>query len=293
MNIEAFAETAANERIWSHTVGIENRALVTRGTDPATGLRTTELASPGTGVAGVWGEHHFLVTARHVLDNAQVSDLKFFVRQAGELKSKLVSEVTINDAVVGAPLNDSKAGIYRCNWEDLALLAVRSDALGPNLEFFDLRNSCTDPSPGDRVTGVGYPVSNGVLFQQRMGSSLRKAVLLTPVPFSAVVLPDPSADELRFKYPSCVLSKHYLIPYEQARQGMHPGGISGAAVWVEAAEHTRLWAARFHFAGICTSCYRDGTIEQVVKASIVRRFLTEVFGDPGPVPQVPRPSLGR
>ena len=33
------------------------------------------------------------------------------------------------------------------------------------------------------------------------------------------------------------------------------------------------------FAGICTSCYRDGTIEQIVKASVVRQFLTDVFGE--------------
>jgi hypothetical protein len=28
---------------------------------------------------------------------------------------------------------------------------------------------------------------------------------------------------------------------------------------------------------ICTSCYKDGAIEQVVKASAVRKFLDETF----------------
>ena len=43
-------------------------------------------------------------------------------------------------------------------------------------------------------------------------------------------------------------------------------------------EHHPLWAVRVRFSGICTCCYRDGSIEQIVKASVVRRFLEEVFG---------------
>ncbi len=116
MKIEALAEDAAKERLWSYTVGIENRALVTRGTDPANGLRATELSSPGTGVAGVWGKHYFVLTAAHVLEQAGLNDLSFFVRQVGELKTKLFSEITMNDAVVAAPLGDPEAAIHRCDW---------------------------------------------------------------------------------------------------------------------------------------------------------------------------------
>jgi hypothetical protein len=203
MSIGTFAEDAAKERLWSHTVGIENGALIRRGIDPATGLRTTELSSPGTGVAGVWGRYHFVLTAKHVLDQAQIKDLKFFVRNVGELKTKHVSEVKLNDGVVAAPLGDSEAAMHRCDWEDLALLSIEPDALVPSLEFFDIAASWVDPSPGERVVGIGYPVSTGVQFQQRVGNALRKAVLLTPALFSGEVLPRPTENELRFKFPSC------------------------------------------------------------------------------------------
>lgn len=115
MSIRSFSQNAAKERLWSYTVGIENRALVTRGTDPSTGLRTTELSSPGTGVAGVWGENYFVLTANHVLEKSRINDLSFFVRQAGELKTKLVSQITMSDAVAAAPLVDPEAAMHRCD----------------------------------------------------------------------------------------------------------------------------------------------------------------------------------
>jgi hypothetical protein len=71
MNIEEYAERAARERFWSHTVGIINRALITHGTDPRTGLRGSE-ESPGMGVAGLWGERHFILTAKHVLEKRRL-----------------------------------------------------------------------------------------------------------------------------------------------------------------------------------------------------------------------------
>jgi hypothetical protein len=72
---------------------------------------------------------------------------------------------------------------------------------------------------------------------------------------------------------------HYLIPFTDAAKGKHPRGYSGAAVWWESNEPQIVWRPTFKFAGICTRCYYpDGIVEQVVKASIVRRFVEEVFG---------------
>jgi hypothetical protein len=34
----------------------------------------------------------------------------------------------------------------------------------------------------------------------------------------------------------------------------------------------------FEFTGVCTACYKRGPVVQVVKASVVRSFLEEVFG---------------
>jgi hypothetical protein len=275
--IESNAYDAARERLWSHTVGIANRALVRHGTDPATGLRAIEQEAPGTGFAGVWGRHHFILTANHVLDEAQLNDLSFFVRQTGHLVSRRASEVKMEDGVVAVPLNDPDAAIHRCEWEDLAILTIEPDALGPKLEFFDVGSSWVDPPKGEMVVGVGYPVAGGVRFEKRVGSVLEKAVLLNPTMFGGAVLPCPDEEALRF-IKGFDPNRHYRIPYEHAKAGKGPEGISGAAAWVKASEEHMIWAPRFKFAGICTSCYKDGTVEQIVKASVVRQFLLEVFG---------------
>jgi len=99
-------------------------------------------------------------------------------------------------------------------------------------------------------------------------------VLLNPIGFDGDVLPSRIGQYFRDFDPD----RHYLVPYEPAKEGKHPRGISGAAMWVQSLEKSLVWAARFNFGGICTSSYKDGTIERVVKASVVCQFLTEVFG---------------
>jgi hypothetical protein len=273
--IEEKQNKAAEERLWSYTVGIANGAVTTRGTDPVTGLKGKEEESPGTGVAGVWCNRHFILTAKHVVEAAHVRDLRFFIRRVGELKSKRVSEVRLQDGCEPVQLADPNATIHRCEFADLAVVTMTQAALGPMLEFFDAATSWHDPSEGERVFGVGYPVSFGVeVDRRRIGSELQRSIVLSPVGFNGIVQPSASGRYFGDFDPQ----RDFLIPYEHGKEGKHPKGISGAAVWVQSNGVHQVWAARYRFAGICTSCYRDGTVEQIVKASVVRQFLTKVFG---------------
>ena len=70
------------------------------------------------------------------------------------------------------------------------------------------------------------------------------------------------------------------MEYDPAKEGQHPSGISGAAVWRRNEKRKDVWTVTFEFAGICTSCYSDGKVEQIVKASSVCKFLVESFGTP-------------
>ncbi len=271
--IESHQNTAALERLWSHTVAITNTALTSHGTDPQTGLPAREEETPGTGVAAVWGKQHLILTAKHVVEQARVEDLRFFVRQKGELKTQHASEVTMQDALEPVPLNDLHAKIHRCEHEDLAAVTLRADALGTLLEFFDA-SSWIDPPEGETVFGVGYPCSYGVIRNGNpVGSVIQKSVILCPMPFNGIVQPSTSGHAFRDFDPK----RHYLIPYEHGRAGKHPKGISGAA-WVQSDERQQVWSAKYTFAGLCTSCYRDGTVEQIVKASVVQEFLAQTFG---------------
>lgn len=297
------ANAAALERLWTHTVGISNRALGGEmGTDPHTGLPGYEEQHTGTGLFGVWGGHRFILTAKHVLKKATVNDLDFFFRRTPSLETRHHSQVTMKDAEEPEPLADKKATIHPCSWEDLAIVKLTDpDAFGAMVEYFDIAKSWADPKKGETVSGVGYPVSYGipltnkvdrgvVLPNQRVGNVIRRSIILYPISFNGEVLPKPSKDEVKFKFKGFDSKRHFLIPYEHTLHGYRPEGISGAAVWVLSKERSRVWAARFRFAGTCTSCNEKGDIEWVVKASTVRRFLTEVFG---PIPKKGRVSHRR
>ena len=275
--IESLAGQAALERLWSYTVGIINGALRTQVADRKTGVTVTQEGEPGTGCAGSWGKHHFVLTAKHVLERANPRDLSFFVRSTGTLKAQRSSTVNVRDAVSAVPVDSRSLSIHRCRWEDLAILTIPKEALGLRLEFFDLKGLCVDPAGGDTLHGVGYPVSSAVIREAKaIGPAVERMVILSPTPFTGNVLPLP-----KFKLNDFATKRHCLIPYEPAKEGKSPNGISGAAVWEQADEKQGLWTARFAFAGICVASYKRGTIVKVVKASLVRRFLAQALGPRG------------
>jgi hypothetical protein len=43
----------------------------------------------------------------------------------------------------------------------------------------------------------------------------------------------------------------------------------------------QVWRPNVKFAGVCTHAYKKGTVERIVKASAVRRFLEEELGPAG------------
>jgi hypothetical protein len=130
------------------------------------------------------------------------------------------------------------------------------------------------PVEGEIVAGVGYPVAVSVRFQHQVGSVIEGNIVLSPTPFTGTVLPAASGRYFGGFDPA----RHYLTTYEPTEEGTHPGGISGAAVWIESRESQVVWTPRLKFAGVCTSCFQDGTVEQIVRASVVLQFLTDVFG---------------
>src|SRR5215475_9290965 len=147
---DAHASDAAVERMFTHTIGILNRSLTTSWNDPVLGLPATQWGEAGTGLAALWGGHHFILTAEHVLEKANLKDLSFFARPIGSLQRVAASDLGIKDIIEPKPLKDDAAVIHRCAWEDLALINVSvADSFGPHLEFVDLANTpSVDPEEG-------------------------------------------------------------------------------------------------------------------------------------------------
>jgi len=74
--IEQQATDAILYRLGRHSVAIVNR-IRTVGYDPMT-KRRGDGEEAGSGFAGRWADHHFILTARHVVEKARPSDLRVF-----------------------------------------------------------------------------------------------------------------------------------------------------------------------------------------------------------------------
>ncbi len=274
-DIEQQARFAAINRLWMHTVGLVNR-IPTIGTDPLTGKRG-DSEEPGTGCAVRWGLNYCILTAKHVIENAELKDIDFFYRPSGRIQE--YRDLRPQDVFDAAPLNDPNAVLHRCGWEDLAVVATVPNAI-PHLEFFEGDGDYwADPQPGETVHCLGYPSDLGVLFRARPeGNKEVRDIALYSSVFTADVLPLPSDDERKFKITDFDPVRHYLVPFHDAAKGRRPNGFSGSGVWLEYDEKQIIWAPNFKFAGICLASYKGGSVLQVVKASVVRRFLQELFG---------------
>lgn len=268
-------------RLWTHTVGIANN-IRDVGFDPITKQRG-DGETMGTGCAGLWGGHHFILTAEHVPHKkAQAHDLRIYWRPTGSLDRRPVEQISREDVSDAVAIRDPSAVLHRCQWEDLTLITINLDETKSHTEFFDIANEWIDPPEGDRVHCCGFPLDRSFIFDRKMiGVHEERSLGLSPFVFDGRVLPSPTEAERKFKITKFDAKNHYLISFEDAAKGFQPDGYSGGAVWWECDDKQPLvWKPTFKFAGLCSCCYEKGAKEQIIKASAVRRFLEEVYGPP-------------
>src|SRR6266851_1381457 len=264
--------------ILRHSAAIVNSVRVV-GVNRQTGQRG-DSEVPGSGCPMRWGRHHFVLTAAHVFENAEARDLRVLTYSSLPVEYKSREALTKRDIVDGTQLTDSSV-IHRCKWEDLAVVTIDPERF-PGVDFTEPDKNWIDPAVGENVNCCGFPSDHSVIVNQTKVSDSRVEADLAiwPTAFGGSVLPFPSADEVKFHYDDLDSDRHYVIPYDGADVSEHPGGISGAAVWWESDEKPLIWRPNYRFAGTCTHCHKKGTRVRVVKSSVVRRFLVELFGDP-------------
>ena len=169
--------------------------------------------------------------------------------------------------------------IHRCKWEDLAVVTIDA-AQFPDVDFTEPEKDWIDPPVGENVHCCGFPTDHSIRMNHRVVSPTRDEVdvAVWPTTFSGQVLPFPSVDEVKFHYDGLDSNRHYLMRYDGAGVSEQPHGVSGAAVWWESDKKEIIWRPSW-FAGTATHCHKKGAVVRVVKASVVRRFLAELFGD--------------
>ena len=109
--IKKQASDACLLRVSTHTVGIINSIRIV-GFDPIT-QRRGDGEEVGTGCAGRWGVHHFILTAGHVLHSgAKPPDLRIFWRPSGGIERAADADLKPQDIVDGVPVRDPNAVIH-------------------------------------------------------------------------------------------------------------------------------------------------------------------------------------
>lgn len=274
------ARKNAKEAIISHllrrTVGLVNEVRL-HGT--VSGRAFTEEES-GTGCLVKWKSRYFILTAEHVIETARsAKDIRVVSFAKSPVRFVPPDQVNAEDSDPGENLGGE---IYRCGWEDLAVLTVPDDRFG---EFAEIDQEWVDPDVGDLVGSIGLPSDNHkVLGHQSYGNKTDVVVGVMPTLLDVDVLPPPDEDDLKFKVPQHVPGRQYFIKYDSPHS-TNAHGMSGAGVWFPKMSYPPgVWSPTFSFAGICISVYdkgysaHRGPVVEVVKASVVRTFLEETFG---------------
>jgi hypothetical protein len=258
----------------NRTVGIVNEVRNV-GTN-ADGRRADEEVL-GTGCPVLWNKRRAIVTAGHVIGSATVSKIRIMVPTPTALVFMEPEKLTLADMEVGHAL-PTGSEIFRCDWEDLAVI-VLPDSVFSHAEFVNIRTAWIDPTKGEIVHCCGFPSDHRVTVGRKVVSQQREEIDLGiyPTAFGGGVMPVPSDRDRKFHITEFNPRRHYLIPYKSSTS-KHPRGMSGAATWWEKGDEMLVWRPEFKFAGTCLATYKKGTVIQVVKASIVIRFLCEALG---------------
>jgi hypothetical protein len=106
---------------------------------------------------GRWGNHHFILTAEHVIHpDAKPADLRLFWRPFGDDKYLADSDLQAEHITSGVSIKDPNARIIRCQWEDLAIIKIDSSEAGQYSEFVDMATDWVDPSVDEVAHVFGY-----------------------------------------------------------------------------------------------------------------------------------------
>ncbi len=266
------ASDAMLNHVLCRTVGVINEVRVV-GTNPDGRRADSEV--PGTGCPIFWNENHLILSAKHVIDTATVNDIRIAAFPPTAVTFKGPEHLTLDDMEAGEPL-PANGRIVFCEWEDLAAIVIPSTTL-PKCDFVDIQHAWIDPAEGELVHCCGFPSDHHVSADRKIIAGKEEiGIGIYPTVFNGKVLPQPSEDDLKFRITDFDADRHYLIPYE-CSGSKHPRGISGAAVWWETDQEMLIWRPEFKFAGTCICTYKNGTVVQVIKASVVRKFLEEIF----------------
>jgi hypothetical protein len=276
--MDSAAGEAIMNRMWSHTVGVVNEKRRVRTLQNGTAIYEEQ---PGTGSVIRWKKELCILTAKHVVEEADRGDLRFFSRPSGSIEQKSREDIERQGFIEShMGLRAEIHEIFRCGWEDIAVLTINPDTENLNAEAHDFLGAWLDPAEGSPIYCFGFPSHNPLpLDVSRSGDNEQRILGLTPMAWSSTVIPKPSSLVESYSAPLPYdPDKHVLVPWSVPDPDMGLYGFSGAAIWTDkAVGKGQLWSPKLLFAGMCTHYYPSAKLGRMIKASVMKAFLEEIM----------------
>jgi hypothetical protein len=246
---------AFTESISSHTAGVR--------THGGTGI--------GTGTLLLRGGKKGLLTADHVLDGAEMSQVRFYLRPEGTMR-----EVSVRDNLAPRPRTftlgdtlDLTGSLARDKKDDLRALRIAdTQELTGAATFYDASKIVEyEISDGASLVILGFPVSNssplapGLMALGATSDHSKydsKLNLLPGLPSSF----DPE--------------DQFLINYSRIEDNLDPEGFSGAGVWVNGDAATEVWRPNPVLAGVVTGYFPKKRLLLAARIGAVLRVVDRV-----------------
>jgi hypothetical protein len=260
--INEHSRLATLERIAKYTVGIavhENRGI-------------------GTGTFVTDGKGHYILTAAHVIDGADVTAAHFFIRPDKALIEKPAIETTsdeVGSTTVG--INIPIIGVARDPDLDVAILTIDPSFVLPEpAEFYQLAKSHDFATwPEEKLDDVslhifGFPTANA-----RPIEATEHGTLYFLGAASMLVRYSASLNETGFKTLNHTVSKEkdFLFEYTGMREGIHPRGFSGCGAWVVTqTQGSRVWSIEPLLVGVVHSYFSRSKVLAATKLPQIIRF---------------------
>jgi hypothetical protein len=274
--LDLTASSAFEEAVRSRTVGIVNLVLERAARADSENDTNKFFESVGTGSALRWRDLELLLTAKHVVEGADATDLRFFPRVQGHIEFATTTKPQgPNLPSVSAREEIQVSQIIRCEREDLAAIIFRPGATANYLiDFHELREEVFVPGPGVQVMMIGHPTDSAFeMGKFQVGPGLQQVIRgIYPMLVTSAVQETPSAwQTLKGFEPE----RHFLIDFAPGEDGREPLGFSGAGVWFYRQGPSSLWFANPRFAGLCTHYYRRRRALKMVRSAEVLKFLCD------------------
>lgn len=227
----------------------------------------------GTGTACTFKGHTIILTAEHVVGDAQPEALRFLVRVGNSIDWESSGTTGLASTIL-LPIKQ----IVRSKEKDLAAIEIERGGLeGLNVHVRQLpaklaRSRVTKSDGG--VILIGYPADQAFEVSELQTATVTAQLMAcVPTPLMGEIVASPK-QPLDSSYDP---EDHILIHFDPSAPHLKPHGYSGAAVWCDPSEQSTIWSADPVLFGLVTRAFVKLHLLAAVDAPTIRSFLEDSF----------------